>query len=343
MKEFSSYVERTPLIDKLPLDTPMGVHVCPSTYCNFRCFYCKHTLDVNKENNKVGSLERAMMSMETFEKIVEQLKEFPRKVELLNFAWLGEPLMNTHIADMVALAKKESVANTVGIVTNGSLLNHDMSDRLIDAGLDRLRISLQGFTEEDYMEVSGYKLNMDEYIGNIKYFYEHKDHTQVYVKMMDTMLKTKEDEARFHQIYDGICDHINIEHLVPLHNELDISDRKDDFIVNYFGDTVIDNKICSYIFLNLMISPVAGVYPCADADAFLDENGVEHSMMYASLYDKTLYQIWNGEERAALLRRIINGHKDDNPICRECLFVKYHVAEEDRLDPYQDRLKEIFL
>ena len=39
----------------------------------------------------------------------------------------------------------------VEIVTNGILLTKEMSDRLINSGLDRLRISLQGLDEEKYI------------------------------------------------------------------------------------------------------------------------------------------------------------------------------------------------
>lgn len=339
MKQLSSYVKRTPLIDKLPLDTPLGVQVCPSTFCNFRCFYCKHTLDENKSNSKVGSLSRELMSMETFEKVINQLMEFPRRIELLQFAWLGEPLMNPHISDMVAYAKKAGVANTVSIVTNGSLLTHEMSDKLIMAGLDRLRISLQGFTEKDYLETSKYNMEMSSFIDNIRYFYQHKKSTQVYIKMMDVMLPTKEDEEKFHRMYDDLCDVINIEHLVPLHNEIDISEKKKEFDVTYFGANAIENKICSYPFLNLMIAPNGSVYLCDNADE--DESG--KGMDYGSIYEKTLYMIWNGKEREELLKEIIKGNKEKyNSLCKNCPYPKYHMAKEDRLDPFVDKMIAIY-
>lgn len=42
MKKLTPITTRKKLIDSLPLDTPFGVHVCPSTFCNFKCAYCKH-------------------------------------------------------------------------------------------------------------------------------------------------------------------------------------------------------------------------------------------------------------------------------------------------------------
>lgn len=341
MKKYSLYAERTPLIEKLPLDTPMGVHVCPSTFCNFRCYYCKHTLDENKTDKKVGCLDQAFMTMETFKKVVDQLKDFPRKTKLLQFAWLGEPLMNKDLPKMVEYAKKADVAEEVSIVTNASLLTKEKSDALIAAGLDRLRISLQGLTANDYYDVSKYKIDMDKYVENIRYFYEHKKHTQVYIKIMDVMLKNEKDEKLFHEIYDDICDVLNIEHLVPLHKELDISAQKEDFNVGYYGNSVVDNHMCHYVFINFMISPLGGVFPCATAEQ-VDCDGKTKTMELANIYDRSLYEIWNSTERKQLIKNMIYGEKDVNPICRDCTYTKYHIATEDRLDLYANRLKEMY-
>lgn len=344
MKEYKVYAERHSLIDQLPLDTPLGIHICPSTYCNFKCFYCKHTLDVNNEsgNKKIGCLSYAFMDLDLFKEIIRQLKQFPRKIKMLNFAWLGEPLMHPQISEMVKIAKDAGVAETISIVTNGSLLTNEMSDKLIEAGVDRLRISLQGLTAQDYWEVSQYKIDYEQYVANIKYFYEHKEHTQLYIKIMDSMLKDEADEKKFREYYENICDDLNIEHLVPLHNELDINDKKDEFNIGYFGNELVENKICSYHFYTMMISPLGRVFPCASADYYMSEDDVMHDLCVCDVNKVSLDTYWNSDACRKFYRRMIEGKRDESVICKRCPYAIYHIAKEDRLDGYEERLMKIY-
>lgn len=343
MKEYSTYAKRTPLIEKLPLDTPMGVHICPSTYCNFKCHYCKHSLDTMSDYavGQTGWLKRQFMDMELYNKIIDQLKQFPHKVKLLNFAWLGEPLLHPNIIDMVRIAKEADVADTVSIVTNASMLNKKMSDGLIDAGLDRLRISLQGLNADDYWDVAKYKIDYEEYLNNIKYFYEHKRSTDLYIKIIDAMLKTADDEARFRGLFEDICDYINIEHLVPIHQELDITDMKKEFDVGYFGNSIVENKICTYCFYMLVISPDGEIMPCTNAD-YIQEDGTIRIMGLGNIMNETITEYWNGDRLRNLRKSMIYGERAGNPICKACAYVKYHIAKEDRLDGYEEKLQELY-
>jgi len=65
--------------------------------------------------------------------------------------------LHKDIAKMVEYAVKMNVAEAVDIVTNGLLLEPDLSDKLIAAGLSKLRVSIQGVTSGKYEEISGKK------------------------------------------------------------------------------------------------------------------------------------------------------------------------------------------
>ena len=53
----------------------------------------------------------------------------------------------------------QQVAGRLEIVTNGILLTHELSDKLIDAGLKRLRISGNGLCSADYEKHCGRQKN----------------------------------------------------------------------------------------------------------------------------------------------------------------------------------------
>ena len=110
--------------------------------------------------------------MEVFSTLVEQMKRFSQKLKLVNFAYLGEPLLNNNISKMVKMVKEADVAERVEIVTNASALTEDLSKELVESGLDRLRISIQGIDQKQYLDISQYKIDYKRFIYEIEYIYK---------------------------------------------------------------------------------------------------------------------------------------------------------------------------
>jgi MoaA/NifB/PqqE/SkfB family radical SAM enzyme len=82
---------------------------------------------------------------------------------------MGEPLFHPGIIEMVAEAK--SLNSAVELITNGTLLTKKMSEQLINAGLDRLWISLDGATPESYGDIRLGAL-FPEVLNNLKAFHD---------------------------------------------------------------------------------------------------------------------------------------------------------------------------
>lgn len=334
-REYTPITVRKCLIDALPLATPFGLHICPTTYCNFKCYYCT----MSRGGASISDVNRKFMDMKLYKLLIEQLKEFPNKLKLLNFAWLGEPLLHPDIVEMVRIAKEADIAERVEIVSNGSRLNRELSLGLVEAGLDRIRISLQGLTEEAYMKNSQYKIDLEEYNRNIRELHElsraHGSKTKIYVKIMDAMLKDEVDERLFRDRYRDICDYINVETLVPLMSDVDVSGVKENYNINYWGVTVREISCCPEPFYTLVVSPAGMVLPCCEIGDKLNLGMISET--------NSIVAIWNGERLREVRRMMIEEGKDANPICRECGTVRYQTADEDVLDPYRDKLKRLYL
>jgi molybdenum cofactor biosynthesis enzyme MoaA len=84
-------------------------------------------------------------------------------VHLHNF---GEPLLDKHIAQRVQYAKKKGLKR-VTIFSNGSLLTACQANELMDAGLDEIKISFDGATEEEFERIR-LGLKFDKVAANIK-------------------------------------------------------------------------------------------------------------------------------------------------------------------------------
>lgn len=115
----------------------------PTTVCNLACRTCIRN---------VWEDPRAHMELETFHRLVEQTKEFP-KLQRVVFSGLGEPLTHPHILEMVRQVRARGLAVTIG--SNGLLLDKAMSRELVELGVDRLVVSLDGVTPETYAGVRG--------------------------------------------------------------------------------------------------------------------------------------------------------------------------------------------
>ena len=98
------------------------------------------------------------MSPETFTKVVSSLeKVITKQGHLFKVIVLyhgGEPLLNKNFFEMVRISKK--LAGFVKTVTNGSKLNNEVIQKIIDSGLDHIEVSLDGISagENDKIRIN---------------------------------------------------------------------------------------------------------------------------------------------------------------------------------------------
>lgn len=322
-------IARTELYRELPLDTPYSIHIFPSFHCNFSCNYCLHSLDSDTLSAK--GFHKQYMDWELFRKTIDDAQMFPGKIRALIFAGHGEPLLHRNLVDMVAYAKRSGKFERIEVVTNGSLLKRELSDGLIAAGLDRLRISLQGVNAAEYQEISNVKLDFSVFVDQLRYFYEHKLHTEVYIKIIDVALKNMDSERKFRDIFEPISDIAAVEYAIPFVKEIDYSNvgelsRK---CKQGHGQT---SQICSMPFYMLTINPDGSILPCCSTDSPLTFGNIENDR---------LTDIWNSEQRNLFLRQQLNGAAQIS-ICSSCSVPAFGLQLGDYLDGHEVELMERF-
>ncbi len=130
-----------------PPDFPERLHIQTISYCNAKCLFCAYPYIVDKVSH--GIMEDAV-----YQKIIDEAAQYqPKRISLL---LMNEPLLDKKLPDRIAFAKQKLGNGTeITITTNGSLLTQNIIDRLIDAGLDRIKISIQGLTRETYEKIMG--------------------------------------------------------------------------------------------------------------------------------------------------------------------------------------------
>jgi len=323
------HLKRSQLHEVLPLDTPYSLHVFPSYFCNFSCSYCLHSLS-SSDLDGMG-FRKQLLSFDTYRKTLDDLKQFPETLRALIFAGHGEPLLHKEIDRMVHYAKSSGAAERVEIVTNGSMLSPALSDRLIQAGLDRLRISLQGVSARKYKEVAGVALDFDRFVENVGYFYRHKGQGEVHIKIIDVALENVEEEALFRRLFSGISDSLSIEYAIPFVRQVDYSKFGVEFTKCKQGHER-SSAVCSMPFYMLVLTPNGDVAPCCSVDV---------PLVYGNVAETTLASVWHGLTRKRFLRLQIED-RDMNPVCKECAVPAYGLQEGDYLDDHREELARFF-
>lgn len=111
--------------------------------CNIRCRMCYFALD--------EIWNQAMVEMS--DTVIERLERevWPRTQEL-SLSCATEPLISKKLERVLPRAKQAGIPR-VSMVTNGLALNEPKARMLIEGGLDRLCLSLDGSTKETYEQI----------------------------------------------------------------------------------------------------------------------------------------------------------------------------------------------
>lgn len=170
------------------LGMPMSVSVEPTTSCNLRCPECPSGL--RSFTRPTGMLRR-----ELFEKI---LNDIGRHVWFLTFYFQGEPFLHPQFLELVKLAKKRGMY--VSTSTNAHYLGKEMARRVIESGMDRVIISIDGTTQDVYRQyrVGG---KLDKVLEGTKNLVEAKKKSgKAYPYIIFQFLVVKPNE---HQVEDA--------------------------------------------------------------------------------------------------------------------------------------------
>lgn len=243
--------DRHELKDMIPLRTPYVIHIDPSDICNFHCKFCPSgDRKLMKDTSGRG---HGIMDLELYKKLIDGICEFEDKVKIIRLYKEGEPLMNPQFAEMVRYAKTSGCCERVDTTTNASLLTPELSLSIIDAGLDRINISVEGMNAEQYADFSGYKINYESFVKNIAFFYEHRKQCEMNIKINGDIL-SDEQKQQFFNTFGGITDGIFVEHMIDYWPKFkqDKVDVNED--MGILGDEIKEVSVCPYVFFELVIN-----------------------------------------------------------------------------------------
>jgi len=124
-------------------DFPAKLFVETTTRCNLNCFMCV-------KQNRGSEVREGDFSPELFTRLEAALPH----IEALILNGVGEPLLNPHLESFIARAKKlMPPAGWIGFQTNGLLMTQLRAIALIDAGLDKVCVSIDAISPEQFRKM----------------------------------------------------------------------------------------------------------------------------------------------------------------------------------------------
>jgi radical SAM protein with 4Fe4S-binding SPASM domain len=289
---------------------PLTLFIEPINICNLKCKMCPQS----------GIMERkkGMMKIDTYKKIIDECHPYINNLYLL---FIGEPLLHPQIFDMIKYAKRFGII--VGIATNATLLNENMSKKIIESGLDNIKFSFDGVNKDVYENIR-INANFEKTLENIVNFLDIKNIMKrnkpftvlEIIKMDDTADKIQGFVERFRNLEINM---ISIKSYINWCGTLENSESgKND---NY--------RICSMPWRMMTVCWDGSVIPCCrDFDA---------KYTIGMVPKDRLIDIWNNKKMLHIRKRLVHKKHKDIDICRDCNIFWDHTE-----NPKTSVVRELF-
>lgn len=287
---------------------PNSISIEPTTSCNLRCPECPSGL-------RSFTRPTGMLTTDLYAKILSEISP-TLSYSLLYFQ--GEPYLNPHFLDLVELSTQHKVYSATS--TNAHYLDAETSKRTLQAGLNRLIISIDGITQDTYQQ---YRIGgkLDKVIEGIKQVVaakkELKSRTQIILqflvvkpnehqleeaKQLATTLEVDAIKFKTAQIYD----YKNGSELIPTNDLYSRYKKEED------GTYSIKNKLenkCWKMWQSCVITWDGKVVPCCfDKDA---------KYVMGDLNTQSFKEIWFGEKYNRFRQQVIDSRQSID-ICQNC-------------------------
>jgi MoaA/NifB/PqqE/SkfB family radical SAM enzyme len=315
---------RTRLEEVIPLSTPMVLFVDPSDGCNFSCKFCPTG---NRPLMKEIGRPLKAMDFDLYTKIIDDINDFEEPLKVLRLYKDGEPLLNQRFPDMVRYARDNPNILSVDTTTNASMLNEKRNLEIIEAGLDRIHISVEGVNYQQYKEFANYKINFDRFVRNIQHFYENRKQCEVIVKINGDII-SEDDQKLFNEIFHDKADGTYIEHVMSCWPEYELDEVEVNSTVGLYGQPIKEVMVCPYVFYSFSINSDGLASLC-----FLDWS---RKLLIGDVNTMSLKEIWGGEKLRDYQTMFLLKKRKQHPVCRECGQLSHGLPDD--IDAYAETL-----
>ena len=314
-EEFTRIAKYKPLSPNVGR-TPVNLEIETTYHCNLTCPFCPRT--VHPDTKEYKHIDKSVWST-----ILEQIKGSDTKSLMMDHE--GEALLNPSIVSMISDAKLAGVLD-IWMHTNGNLLTPKRAQELIEAGLDKLNVSIDATTEETYAQVRpGGSLSRVE--ENLHHFLELKK--QLNRPDLRVRVSFVFHERNAHERLDFIHrwkDHVNV---VAIQAMVDMSCF--DNPSKYYQDYVTHPESNAHQILNNFTCDNPWTTPVIDTDGNLAVCGIpirettREDLVVGNILEESLEKLWNSD-RSNDIRNTHLSHSKLSATCKACALSQSSAA-----------------
>ena len=329
MKEFLRFIQKTITAKRLtnallvyigfyfsrffksakPWGMPISLSIEPTTACNLGCPECPSGL-------KQFSRDTGNLKAENFNRWLDQLSP---TLSYLNFYFQGEPFIHNDILQFISKASQAGIYTSTS--TNAHFITEKKAQEIVQSGLDRILISIDGTTQEVYEQ---YRVHgsLQKVLDGTKHLVEARknlnsrtphiifqflvvrpnEHQIDEAKQLANEYKVDEIRFKTAQVYN----YENGNPLIPTIEKYSRYKRLSNgkFVVK----SSLDNH-CWRMWSGAVVTWDGKVVPCCfDKDA-------THEM--GNLSKEDFKSIWKGKAYAMFRKQLLKGRKEID-ICKNC-------------------------
>jgi len=289
---------------------PTFISVEPASVCQLRCPECP----VGQRNTGIPGYRDAerFLSREVWERV---LKEAAPCAHTIQFYFQGEPILNKDLPQMIREAHEAGLYTLVS--TNAQALTPEIAQALVDAGLSRIIVSMDGLTDETY---NAYRVggSLEKTKAALRYLHEAKEllHARTIIELQVLRLRTNEHEwAEFKKQYKALgadrlvfktallYDYKNGNSLMPSNSRYSRYIQGSDGL--YHRKRL--HKTCLRAWSGVVITTTGEVLPCC-----YDKS---HAHAYGNIKECSLREIFCNEKSFAFRKAVL---QEQPQICKEC-------------------------
>jgi radical SAM protein with 4Fe4S-binding SPASM domain len=267
---------------------PLHLDIEPTNTCNLRCPFCATTYN---------RYTQGFMKEEIWKKILDECGR--NNLYSLKFTYRGEPLLHPDLSKMVRYAKTVGVMD-VYFNTNAVKLNESVIRELINAGLDRISISFEGYSKEVY-EKYRVGASFDHVVKNIEILRDIKKEIGV-EKPLVRIQTVLVPELRGHQQEYALFWRSRSDEVAYL----DMKDEKE----NPDHRGIIDNWACPQLFQRMAITWEGTILPCV--------HDIYEWMSLGTIENTTIKEAWHSATELNYREKHKSGNAHEIPACDRC-------------------------
>lgn len=281
-----SFLSPEPLVDQVEI----------TNHCPMACRFCPR--------GRPGEITRprGRMRLSVFESLLDQLPRHQQSYHPLELDLMGESLTHPEVDRFVAAASRRGIPTELSV--NPSLLTPNLSRRLLEAGLTRLVVSLDGMDNAVLAAMRGKVANYDMAVANLLALFRlaemRRDPPGIVVQMID-FDRNREQQERFLDTWGNTGHPFVTAYVKPLDGVDPDTGRQHETSIRF---------LCTYPFSSVCVLWDGRIVPCCR-----DAHG---RFVLGNISETPLAEIWQSPKAEALRQAYVRDTFGQGHLCEDC-------------------------